>query len=123
MEAFTEGYLPVGLLPDAEYRALRMKLQPNDTIVLFSDGVTETMDPQEELFGVERLREILNGKSECQLEQIQANVMDSIQRFARGSRQTDDITLLVLRFRAAIADQKHEPGSDEVQIASASAGG
>src|SRR5467141_4214223 len=42
-EAFTEGSYPVGLVPEAQYTAVCLKLEPGDTLVLFSDGVTEAM--------------------------------------------------------------------------------
>ena len=44
-EAFAEGSFPVGLVPEAEYTAVCLRLEPGDTMVLFSDGVTEAMDP------------------------------------------------------------------------------
>ncbi len=55
-EAFTEGSYPVGLVPEAQYTAVCLKLEPGDTLVLFSDGVTEAMDPDEQMFGVARLK-------------------------------------------------------------------
>ena len=61
-DVFTEGSYPVGLVPEAEYTAVCLKLEPGDTLVLFSDGVTEAMDPAEQLFGVPRLRDVLNGQ-------------------------------------------------------------
>lgn len=100
-EPFSEGSYPVGLVPDAEYAVARIKLQPGDTLVLFSDGVTEAMDPDEQLFGVPRLREVLTGQTECPLEQLQKCVLEAVENFARGASQADDITLLVARYRAA----------------------
>jgi hypothetical protein len=70
-EPFSEGSYPVGLVPEAEYAVARLKLEPGDTIVLFSDGVTEAMDPDEQLFGVPRLRDVLTGQTECPLDQLQ----------------------------------------------------
>jgi serine phosphatase RsbU (regulator of sigma subunit) len=105
-EAFTEGSYPVGLVPDAEYTAVCLKLEPGDTLVLFSDGVTEAMDPDEQLFGVPRLRDVLVGKTNTQLEEIQKTVLESVENFARGARQADDLTLLLVRYRA--------PGTAEI---------
>jgi len=98
-EAFTEGSYPVGLVPDAVYTAACLKLQPGDTLVLFSDGVTEAMDPDEQLFGVPRLREVLVGKTNTDLDEIQKTVLESVENFARGARQADDLTLLLVRYR------------------------
>jgi phosphoserine phosphatase RsbU/P len=99
-EAFTEGSFPVGLVPEAEFTTSTLQLQPNDTLVLFSDGVTEAMDPEEELYGVPRLRGVLQGKPDMQLDEIQKAVLESVENFARGARQADDLTLLLVRYRA-----------------------
>ena len=99
-EAFTEGSFPVGLVPEAEFSTATLRLEPNDTLVLFSDGVTEAMDPEEQLYGVGRLRAVLLGKNELQLDEIQKTVLESVENFARGARQADDLTILLVRFRA-----------------------
>ena len=99
-EAFTDGSFPVGLVPEAEFTVSTLQLEPHDTMVLFSDGVTEAMDPEEELYGVARLRAVLQGKQDLPLEEIQKTVLESVENFARGARQADDVTVLVVRFRA-----------------------
>jgi sigma-B regulation protein RsbU (phosphoserine phosphatase) len=100
-EPFTEGSTPVGLVPGASYKASCVKLQTDDTLILFSDGVTEAADPDEELFGVLRLREALTGCCDSPLEYLQKAVFDSVEKFSRGTSQADDITLLLVRYRAA----------------------
>jgi len=99
-EAFTEGSFPVGLVPEAEFSTTTLQLAPNDTLVLYSDGVTEAMDPDEQLYGNGRLRAVLAGKDEMTLDQIQKTVLESVENFARGARQADDLTILLVRFRA-----------------------
>src|SRR5260370_9582527 len=102
-EAFTEGSFPVGLVPEAEYCAACLKLEPGDTLVLFSDGVTEAMDPDDQLFGVPRLKQLLTGQTECPLEQLQKCILESVENFTRGAHQADDLTLLIVRYRATAA--------------------
>jgi sigma-B regulation protein RsbU (phosphoserine phosphatase) len=102
-EAFTEGSFPVGLVPEAQYTAACLKLEPGDTLVLFTDGVTEAMDPDDQLFGVPRLKQVLTGQLECPLEQLQKCVLEAVENFTRGARQADDLTLLIVRYRAAAA--------------------
>lgn len=98
-EAFTEGSCPVGLVPEAQYTAASIKLEPGDTLVLFSDGVTEAMDPENKLYGMPRLKECLSGQPEdCTLEQFQKRVLESVEDFTRGASQADDLTLLVVRY-------------------------
>jgi phosphoserine phosphatase RsbU/P len=100
-EPFTEGSFPLGLIPGAEYVAACVELQPGDTLVLFSDGVTEAMDPDKQLFGVSRLRDVLADRQEAPLDHLQKTVLESVEHFSRGASQADDITLLLVRYRAA----------------------
>ncbi|HLW79567.1 MAG TPA: SpoIIE family protein phosphatase, partial [Terriglobia bacterium] len=59
---FTDACLPVGLFPDAEFKASTARLSPGDTLVLFTDGISEANDPEGELFGLERLRQVAAGQ-------------------------------------------------------------
>jgi len=102
-EPFTEGSYPVGLLPEAEYVTARLTLRPEDTLILFSDGVTEAMDPAEQMFGLSRFRDVLAGQHEASLGDLQKNVLASVETFTRGAGQADDITLLLVRYRAGAA--------------------
>jgi len=102
VEPFMEGSYPVGLIPGTEYKTARVTLEAGDTLVLFSDGVTEATDPDDELFGVTRLRGALAGlRHDAPLDHLQKLVFDSVERFSRGASQGDDITLLLVRYRAA----------------------
>jgi serine phosphatase RsbU (regulator of sigma subunit) len=98
-EAFVEGSFPVGLVPEAEFSTTTLHLEPNDTLVLFSDGVTEAMDPEDQLYGVGRLRAVLLGKNEMPLDEMRKAVLESVANFARGAPQADDLTLLLVRYR------------------------
>jgi sigma-B regulation protein RsbU (phosphoserine phosphatase) len=101
-EPFIEGSYPVGLIPEADYVTARMELQHDDTLVLFSDGVTEAMDPDEQMYGVPRLRGVLDGQQDASLDHLQKAVFESVRNFTRGTNQGDDITLLLVRYRAAV---------------------
>jgi sigma-B regulation protein RsbU (phosphoserine phosphatase) len=111
-EPFTEGGFPVGLIPDANYVASCVALRPGDTLVLYSDGVTEAMDPDHEMFGVSRLRELLVGKHEAPLETLKNSILESVQAFSRGASQADDITLLIARYRGATNTSNANPSSE-----------
>lgn len=100
-ELFEGGSFPVGLIPEATFSTARAKLEAGDTLVLFSDGVTEASDPDERLYGVSRLCEILAGEQDTSLDLIQKKVVESVESFARGASQADDITLLLVRYLAA----------------------
>lgn len=100
-ELIKVGSFPIGLIPEAEFAAAQATLEPGDTLALFSDGVTEAMDLNEQLFGVSRLMDVLSRQHDTPLEQLQKTVLESIESFTRGASQADDLTLLLVRYRAA----------------------
>jgi len=107
-EAFTEGSFPVGLVPEAEYSTAAVKLEPGDTLVLFSDGVTEAMDPKEDFFGMPRLVQLLTGHNETPLDELQKLLLEAVENFSRGASQADDLTLLLVRYRGAATSTETE---------------
>lgn len=88
--------LVFGLMEDVPYREQTLMLNPGDSIYLYTDGVTEALNPEQELFGDGRLYEILNrhraqaGEPETFVQAIYREV----QAFADGEPQADDITML-----------------------------
>lgn len=82
-----EGALPIGVMPEAEFSVLHFRLEPDDTLMLMSDGVAEAQDQHKQLFGFERIGEMLKRP-------ISAAALASA---AQSFGQEDDI--LVLRVR------------------------
>jgi phosphoserine phosphatase RsbU/P len=98
-ELYTEGSFPLGLIPEAEYTSAWLQLEPDDTLVLFSDGVTEAQDPDRSLFEVSGLSQALCGEDGSTVEAVQQVILDGVQKFTRGAPQSDDLTLLIVRYR------------------------
>ncbi|MGA9071911.1 MAG: SpoIIE family protein phosphatase [Terracidiphilus sp.] len=100
-ELYTIGSFPVGLVAQAEYTATTLKLEPGDTLVLFSDGIVEAQDPDRELFGFPRLQDLLANCQEASLDTLKKLILDSVEEFSRGASQSDDMTLLIARYRGS----------------------
>jgi serine phosphatase RsbU (regulator of sigma subunit) len=100
-ELYNEGSFPVGLISEADYESVRIQLEPEDTLVLFSDGVTEAENLNHDLFEVANLSHALDGKLDVPVEVLQQSVLEAVSAFTHGASQSDDITLLVVRYRAA----------------------
>jgi phosphoserine phosphatase RsbU/P len=100
-ELYNEGSFPVGLITEADYESACLQLEPEDTLVLYSDGVTEAENVNHDLFEVSGLSHALAGKQDVPVEVLQQSVLDAVSAFTRGASQSDDITLLVVRYRAA----------------------
>ena len=87
----------VGAFDGIEYQDDTLQLEHGDTLVMFTDGVTEAMNPKFEEFGNERLDNILGGLSASSCQQIVETVKAGIKDFVEGAEQSDDITRLVLK--------------------------
>ena len=73
-----------------------MTLSPSDTLVLYTDGVTEAMNAQDEQFGMERLTEIFKNGPPMDPKDVAQVVFDAVREFAGDTPQSDDITCLIL---------------------------
>jgi phosphoserine phosphatase RsbU/P len=111
-EIYTEGSFPLGLVPQAEYATGSIQLEPDDTLVLFSDGITEAQDPDRNLFEAAGLRDVIASCQALPLDELQQAVLQSVQKFMRGASQTDDITLLLVRYRTPDRDGGLRQGPD-----------
>jgi sigma-B regulation protein RsbU (phosphoserine phosphatase) len=98
-ELYTEGTLPVGLADEAVFEASRVQLEPDDVLVLFSDGIVEAANTQNELFGFERLNEVTAQYAQASIETLMKTILDAVEEFSRGAGQADDLTLLIVRYR------------------------
>lgn len=89
--------IPVGLIRGRASKAIRVKLQKDDRLVLFTDGVTEAMNHSKEEFGNARLEALLEEIGSLPAADIVARIFTEVDAFAAGEEQTDDITCLTLR--------------------------
>jgi sigma-B regulation protein RsbU (phosphoserine phosphatase) len=98
IELYTDGSFPLGLIPEAQHQMARAKLQPGDTLVLFSDGITEAADAGDDLFGVARLQQVLAGQHQSPLDEVKELIVKAVEQFSAGTSQADDLTLLLVRY-------------------------
>jgi serine phosphatase RsbU (regulator of sigma subunit) len=89
--------MPLGIMPNATYTASEATLEPGDTMVLYTDGITEAIDPEEEEFGRERLGECCVEHRELPVDQLAETLHTTVDEFTRGVPYHDDRTLVILR--------------------------
>ena len=96
-----EGGPPLCVLEGYQYSASRTALQPDDMLVLISDGVTEAHNPFQDLYGRERILDYLKSfeKSDRHVESLCRGLDMDIKRFTRGTSQADDITIMAICFK------------------------
>ena len=95
------GGMPLGVFDDAKVGQRQLDLKLGETLLVYTDGVTEAMNPKRELFGEERLKQALQGQARLSPETLTQRVVEEVAKFAAGAEPSDDITLLAVKHRAA----------------------
>lgn len=93
-----EGYggLPMGVLENSTYKVFKTTLEKGSMLILYTDGITESMNSSKEMFGLKRLEETLR---QCHLlspQQIVEKLINSVATFTQNDEYQDDITVLVV---------------------------
>ena len=94
--ARTDEGIALGVLPDASYSARMIRLEPGETLILYTDGVTEAEDEDQNQFGLERLVELFRDSPPTDAEQTSERVFAAVREFTGAAPQFDDITCLIL---------------------------
>jgi sigma-B regulation protein RsbU (phosphoserine phosphatase) len=92
----------VGAMESTKCESWKLTLKPNDIILLYTDGVTEAMNPKNELFSEGRLKQALVPLKDKPITEIVSGMRQEVFRFADGALQSDDITMLVLRYNGSL---------------------
>src|SRR5574344_1833626 len=93
-----ESNIAIGAWEDALYTSGEIKLEPADTILLYTDGVTETINDKQELFGENRLIETLNNQVLLKPKDVINKISESVTTYAKECEQADDITMLAFKY-------------------------
>jgi len=88
-----EAGLPIGVIDDYQYEAYHRQLEPGDFVTIFTDGFSEAMNPDRELYGLERLIEVV-GHREVGFDDLGQHVLDDVRQFAGDFPQSDDMCLV-----------------------------
>lgn len=89
----------VGAMENTKCVSKKLILKPNDIFFLYTDGVTEAMNRESQLFSEGKLKACLSKLKDKEITDIVSGVRQEIMTFAQGALQSDDITMLVLRYK------------------------
>ncbi|HMJ26826.1 MAG TPA: SpoIIE family protein phosphatase [Pyrinomonadaceae bacterium] len=104
MEQLAAGGLPLGIMPNADFREGRTKLHPGDVLVIYSDGVSEATNPAGEEFGPTRLYEVVARNLDASAGGIRDRIESALTKFCQGTPAADDITLVICKRLAESTD-------------------
>jgi sigma-B regulation protein RsbU (phosphoserine phosphatase) len=88
---------PLGILPEGEYELAELGLEVGDTLVLYTDGITEANNPEDDEYGEERLEAVCVGHREQPLDRLADELNKDLDHFADGVPYADDRTLVIVR--------------------------
>ncbi len=91
-----EGF-PLGLFPNAEYEEFTLSTRPGDLIVFFSDGIVDAVNATTEMFGDDRLKQLLESQRHPTAQSTVDAILQAVTDFQAGTAHFDDETIVVLR--------------------------
>ena len=98
--------MPLGLMPEATYTSSEAVLQPGESIVMYTDGITEAANPEQEEFGRERIEEVCRKNSSASPTDLGSAIEVALDAFVEGVPFHDDRTLVIVRRNSGA----HAPG-------------
>ncbi len=87
---------PLGILEDVGYKETQLHILPGDKVVLYTDGIVEAMNDKEEMFGFDRLLEVVQEARSMTADSLLKKILHTVNEFAGGAAQHDDLTVIVL---------------------------
>jgi len=87
----------MGIIDDAEYKESRINFSSGDMAIFYTDGITEAMNSQGELYGVKRLIDVIRGNCQAETKEIVKKILADISKFSQSTEQHDDITLIIIK--------------------------
>ena len=101
VELLESQSVPIGVIPDADFTEEQTPLEPGDLVLLYTDGITEATDPDNNMYGEERLMELVLENRQRPLEELAQKIDADVTAFAQGVPFADDRTLVLLRRETA----------------------
>jgi phosphoserine phosphatase RsbU/P len=95
----SEADLVIGVLPDVQFHTVELDFGSNDSIYLYTDGITEAENETQEQFGDDRLLDALSGTNGKSTEIVCRDIESTLSKYRGNASQSDDITILSLRIK------------------------
>ncbi len=99
IEELTTGGMIVGMFPFSKYEEGTVQLESGDVLLLFTDGVSEAHNPQEEEFGEDRLKEALKRYGHLYVDEMSTAILGELQKWMADAPQYDDLTFVLMKMR------------------------
>jgi sigma-B regulation protein RsbU (phosphoserine phosphatase) len=96
IEELARTGIPLGVMEESSWYSEAIHIEPGDTLVLYTDGMTDALNDREEFFGQERLKQAVQRYSSKPPEEMKEALLAEVRQWIGQAQQFDDITLLVI---------------------------
>ena len=97
VERLPKGSMALGVIPEIKFTDYAFQLEPGDALLLYTDGACDTMAPDGDDFGEERLRQAVQTNGQCTSAELLAGIDTALSDFRQNTPLADDITLVAVR--------------------------
>jgi sigma-B regulation protein RsbU (phosphoserine phosphatase) len=97
VERLDTGGLPIGMMQGVMYQEASVKLEPSDVLVIYSDGITESINERDEEFDEDRLIEVVKRNIERSASGIRDRIDEALSKFVGTTAPVDDMTLMIIK--------------------------
>jgi sigma-B regulation protein RsbU (phosphoserine phosphatase) len=87
---------PLGILDEANYEETQLQMEPGDKVVYYTDGIVEAMNKHKDMYGFERLHEVVNSSPAETAEALMKDIIKDVSDFTGAAPQHDDLTIIVV---------------------------
>ncbi len=87
---------PLGILDETDYQETQIRLEPGDRLVFYTDGIVEAMNPNREIFGFDRLLQVVRKAGSMNADHLLKEITNQVNEFCGGASQSDDLTVIVV---------------------------
>jgi serine phosphatase RsbU (regulator of sigma subunit) len=87
---------PLGILDEANYEETELQMEPGDKVVYYTDGIVEAMNKNEDMYGFERLNEVVKSSTAENAEDLMNDIIKDVSDFTGAAPQHDDLTIIVV---------------------------
>ncbi len=97
LEPLSKGGFCLGVFTDNRYEEGHVQMNPGDTLILYTDGITEAMNPKHDMYGEARLYLTIHKLLEKNVKEIEQGILADLQTFSSGAPQSDDVTMVLMK--------------------------
>jgi sigma-B regulation protein RsbU (phosphoserine phosphatase) len=99
VEELTTGGTIIGMFPQTRYEEGTLALNTGDVLIVFTDGVTEALNPADEEFGEDRLKDLLRAVAGLPIEEMSARIAEDLKNWIQDAAQYDDLTFVLMKVK------------------------